>query len=171
MSPQAVVRGVFAVGVALVTLSLGVGCSGTTGNPKTVPVTGTVMYKGEPVEGATVSFWAEKAPRAAAGVTNAKGEFSLSMFGANDGAMLGESKITVSKVAASAAGQSSASKPEDLLNDPSAMAKSSGSGTDGSLPEAPKALLPEKYGTSTSTPLKETVTASGPNKFVLQLTD
>ena len=158
------------MGVALVTLSLGVGCnSGTAGNPKTVPVTGTVMYKSEPVEGATVSFWAQKAPRAAVGVTNAKGEFSLSMFGANDGAIPGENKITVGKVAAGAAGPSS--DPNLMLNDPTAMAKAAGGGADGSVPEAPKALLPEKYGATSSTPLKETVTTSGPNKFVLQLTD
>ena len=144
------------------------GCGGGVEVPKTVPVTGSVLYKGEPVEGASVSFWAEKAPRAATGVTNAKGEFSLSMFEINDGAIAGENKITVVKAPPSTA-TSSTADPKAVMNDPAALANMTKSEAVPATKNKP--LLPPKYATLTATPLKETVSESGPNKFVLQLAD
>lgn len=145
------------------------GCSGGGGDrPETVPVSGTVMYKGQPVEGATVSFWAEGAPRPATGVTNAQGEFQLSMFSANDGALPGENKITVSKVTGGDAPSSQVDQ-ERLLNDPAALASMSTGGAP--APEGPKSELPEKYGDLKRSTLKETVSESEPNQFVLQLTE
>ena len=63
------------------------GCGEESDRPPVHPVSGTVMYNGEAIAGATVAFWAEGASRAATGVTNSEGEFQLSMFGANDGAV------------------------------------------------------------------------------------
>ena len=53
------------------------GCGADDETPTVVPVKGTVMYKQKPVEGATVSFMAKGASRAASGVTDAQGAFQL----------------------------------------------------------------------------------------------
>jgi hypothetical protein len=144
------------------------GCGGGVPVPKTTPTSGTVMYNGQPVQGATVSFWAENAPRAATGVTDAQGQFTLSMFKANDGAIVGENKITVSKVTGAPV---STASPEQALNDPTAAAKSMMEARGGARQQGPKSEVPAKYGSVTSTTLKETITEAGPNQFVLQLTD
>lgn len=126
------------------------------------------MYKGSPVEGATVQFWGEGAPRPASGVTNENGEFRLSMFKANDGALPGENKIVVMK---DVPGASTVSQGPDfsLLNDPAKLAEQSRGVPNPIKPTKP--LLPERYRTTLASPLKETVSDASPNEFVLQLTD
>lgn len=145
------------------------GCGGGgSDRPKLVPVTGTVVYNGTPVAGATVSFWAEKAPRPAEGVTDSQGKFSLSMFDFNDGAIPGANKITVTKVAAAAANNTA--NMTEMLNDPAKRAQMMQQTTTQKTEEA-KPEVPAKYGNRESTPLSETVADPGPNQFVLQLAD
>ena len=110
------------LGLAHVSL---VGCGGVDDRPRVYPVSGTIMYKGDPVEGANVSFFTDAAPRAATGVTKADGTFQLSMFGANDGAMAGAHTVTVTKMEPGAPAASGPS-PEEMMNDPAALAKMSG---------------------------------------------
>lgn len=147
------------------------GCGGGAADrPKTVPVSGTVVYNGQPLEGATVSFWCEGAPRAATGLTDKDGKFKLSMFAFNDGAIPGVNKITVSK--AEASGQAAGPSPEEMLRNPSALAQASQQRMQDKGGAAAKPLVPAKYGSQTSTPLKETVNENGSgNEFVIQLTD
>lgn len=148
-------------------LVLFTGCGGGEERPATAPVTGSVMYNGEAIAGATVSFWTEGASRAATGVTKADGTFSLSMFDPNDGAIPGEHTITVVKVEA---GAEPASTTDAMLNDPTAMAGMAAEGGAGG-PKAPESLIPEKYSKKESSPLKETVSADAENKFIFQLAD
>lgn len=138
--------------------------------PATIPVSGVVMYKGDPVAGATVAFMAEGAPRAATGVTNDKGEFKLSTFGANDGAVAGKHKITVTKVEGGSAPSSPDAIDEAAMNDPAALSKQMSAG-ETSEDEGPKSLIPKKYDNFDTTPLSEEVKAGSDNQFVLQLTD
>lgn len=157
--------------VLLLTVIMIAGCAGSADDlPEVVPVSGTVMYNGEAVSGATVSFWAEGAPRAATGVTGPDGKFQLSMFGANDGAMPGENTITVTKVEGGAAAPrsgppTSAPSAEEMMNMTRNFTENAG-GENG-----PKSLVPEIYGSQDTTTLKETVSADGNNTFVLQLVD
>ena len=144
------------------------GCGESISRPATVPVSGTVMYKGQPLEGATVAFMGEGAPRAASGVSDAKGEFKLSMFRANDGAMVGPNTVLVTKPNPAAAGPASTS-PANIPPDPAKLAEIMQ--TTNVKKKVAKSLIPEKYGSPASSPLKETVTEKGPNTFVLQLTD
>ena len=148
--------------LALVTV---VGCGGGVERPKTIPVTGTVMYNGKAIAGAEVSFWSETAPRAASGITDAEGKFSLSMFEPHDGAIPGDNIITVAKV--SGGEVTSKVSPEQMLNDPSAMAQGYQQTKGG---EGPKSEVPEKYGKKSTSPLKENVSDSN-HEFVLQLAD
>ncbi len=135
--------------VALVAVGCGGGASD---KPKVAAVSGTVTYKGQPVEGADVSFWKEGAPRAATGKTDAKGNFQLTTFDPNDGAIIGNHTVTVVKVAAAA-----------TMN-----AADMASGTT-KAPEV-KDPLPAKYADAKTSPLKSEVKA-GPNSPKLELVD
>src|SRR5262245_4960193 len=144
------------------------GCSGKSDRPKTVAVQGQVIYNNKPVEGAYVSFWAEDAPRAAEGTTDKDGKFSLSMFELNDGAMAGENKVAVSKPEANTASGTAdspggAPKPEDMMK--SYMARKN------SKTLATKSVIPGKYATRESTPLKVEVKSGSNEPFMIQLTD
>lgn len=147
-------------------LALGLlGCGGGE-TVKTIPVSGTVVYKGQPVEGATVSFWAEKAPRAASGVTNEKGEFKLSMFKLNDGAMPGPNKVTVVKEPPR---ESTPAPTGNLMDDPAKMAQMMREMSQKKTTDKP--LIPAKYANQSTTPLVENIPESGTYECVLQLTD
>lgn len=141
------------------------GCGDGVESPETAPVTGTVMFQEKPVANANVSFHTDGAPRAAYAVTDSSGKFTLSMFGAKDGAMIGEHVVTVSIASETVASPtpSAPPSPEELAANQQKMMNSSKSQNE--------SLLPEKYRSKTTTPLKFTVTAEGPNDFLLELTE
>lgn len=144
------------------------GCDGgeAADQPNTVPVDGVVTYKGEPVEGATVVFFMEDAPRAASGVTDAEGKYKLTMYDRGDGTVVGTHQVTVTKVKAGAA--MSDADMQKMLDDPSAMAAESEM-TGG--PTAPGSELPEKYSVRATSGLTADVVAEGRNTFPFELTD
>ncbi len=79
-------------------------CTSCSGGPKLNPVHGKVLFKGQPLEGATVTFNLKEPtndphtllPR---GVTESDGTFSLTT-GQNDGAVSGDYIVTVTCVEA-----------------------------------------------------------------------
>jgi hypothetical protein len=81
---------------ALALLAAVAGCGGS---KKAVPVKGTVTMDGKPVSLASVVFVPQKegGPLAQA-MTNDNGDFELTTFQPNDGALPGEYNITVTKV-------------------------------------------------------------------------
>ncbi|HUP81194.1 MAG TPA: hypothetical protein VM260_21770 [Pirellula sp.] len=153
------------VGLAMVFVVFGtlLGCGGES-LPKRVPVEGTVLYKQKPLAGATVSFKCDNAPRVASGITDDQGKFKLTMYEPNDGAIPGDHKITVIKLDTSnvVKGEMSASDPGEAYS--KAMAQAATGPRGGAKDE-----LPTIYGEFDKTPLKETVSATGPNVFTLQL--
>ncbi|GIX04334.1 MAG: hypothetical protein KatS3mg114_0203 [Planctomycetaceae bacterium] len=154
---------------AVLSLSLVLSGCGSGEKPiKTVPVSGTVLYKGNPVEGATVSFWAEGAPRAATGITNEKGEFKLSMFKVNDGAMPGPNKVTVSKDPPRET--STTIDPSAALNNPELLTQMMQQQNQQKKTDE-KPLLPPRYASIRTTDLVENVPEKGPHECVLQLKD
>lgn len=116
-------------------------------NPATTAVTGTVTYQGKPVEDAGVVFMPNTG-RPASGRTDAQGRFILRTYKANDGAIVGENIVSVSKTAPD---------PNDNSNDP--------------LLRRTISLLPTRYASLTTSPLRAPVSASGPNDFTFDLTD
>lgn len=139
-----------------------VGCSGATqdpNRPKTYPVKGTVTHKGQPVEGAMVTFMAQTPEgRGATGRTDASGQFLLTTFGGNDGAMAGDYKISVSKIQVEGAlSQEEAQKYQEKGKP--------------LPPTVTKDLLPAKYKNAATSGLKTTVKADGDNTVKLDLTD
>lgn len=130
--------------IAAIGLTLS-GCGN--GRPETYSVTGMVTYQGKPVEGASVMFM-PKAARPASAITDAQGGFALRSFTENDGAVAGEQAVCIAKnrVVPGKAGD-----PPGKIN---------------AVP-----VLPVRYGTPTTSPLKATITAGGPNEFRFDLTD
>jgi hypothetical protein len=122
--------------------------------PKTVQVTGTVTYKGQPLEGARVMF-DSKAGRPASATTDASGHFKLETFTAGDGAIVGECKVTISKYVTASGGAPGAGQPD--MHSPGASPV--------------RQVLPKRYTTPGTSPLKATVTAEGPNDFKFDLTE
>lgn len=150
---------------ALATLTF-VGCGESDDRPPTFQVTGTVIYKDKPVEGASVSFWTEGSSRAAQGITNAEGKFQLTTYDFNDGAIKGSHTVTVSKTETKQGG----SNEEAMLEDPSKMAEMAmAAGGDAG---GPKSLIPAKYADRKQTDLKAEVTENeAENSFNFLLAD
>jgi hypothetical protein len=65
------------------------------GLPTTHPVRGVVTLDGKPLQGAAVMLIPEAGGRPALGATNARGEFTLTTFRTNDGALPGRHAVTV----------------------------------------------------------------------------
>ena len=76
--------------LALITV---LGCGG---GSKTASVTGRITYKGKPVPKGNVSFTpVQGATRAAAGLTDENGNFTLGSLSANDGALPGSYRVSI----------------------------------------------------------------------------
>ena len=66
--------------------------------PERFPVTGTVTYKGEPIEAAEVTFMSKSKNSAAAGRTDSDGHFYLTTFVEKDGAVAGPQVVSIRRV-------------------------------------------------------------------------
>jgi hypothetical protein len=151
----------------IVGLTSFVGCGGVADRPALIPVSGSVLLGGKPVEGATVNFMAPKAPRTASGVTDKDGKFTLSMFEPGDGTMAGENIITVLKI--DPASMPAAPASNIPSNDPMALANMA-SQQQNKKDSGPKYLVPQRYSDEKTTPLKENI-SPGQQPIVLQLTE
>lgn len=132
------------------------GCGAEDTRAKVVPVTGQVLYKGEPVAGASVAFWGDGTATPAVGQTDSSGKFKLTTQD-REGAVLGKHKVTVSKIEVKGGATGNPSM-EDAAKAPAVVTEA-------------KSELPKKYSEQAQSPLEQTVTASGPNDFKLELKD
>ena len=119
-----------------------VGCGPS--RPETAAVEGTVTYQGKPVEGARVTFYPPN-NRPAGGTTDVEGKFSLMTFSQDDGVILGECSVAISKQTGA---PPSAAHPMGVVTH----------------------FLPPKYANPKTSGLIETV-QSGSNSFEFNLTD
>jgi hypothetical protein len=122
-----------------------------------VPVTGKVTYKGQPVEGATVSFIPEGDARPATAITAAGGVYRLMTLD-TPGAMPGPYTVVVRKteIPPDTAQGVSMEDAVKLNNRP---------------PPPLKELLPAKYGDATKSPLKFEVKKGLANTLDLPLAE
>ena len=124
----------------------------TAERPKPAPAGGTVQYKGEAVEGATVVFVPQGHTQAATAQTDASGKFQLQTYEPGDGAVPGEYKVTVRKV------ETPAAPPETEITNPN----------DTTAPQH-RSLIPERYSNVQQTDLTASVKEGAENNFTLEL--
>jgi len=135
--------------------AIAIGCGGG-GVSGTIPVSGKVTYKGQPVAGAIVTFNAEGAEgRTAVAVSGADGTYKLRTL-ESDGAMPGKYKVTVIKTEAAESATLSMEDAAKQAGKPAAAAKE---------------LLPPKYANGAETPLQFEVKSGAANTFDLPLED
>jgi hypothetical protein len=148
------------LGVLCVFAVLGaVGCGG---QAKTAKVEGTLTVDGRPLPGATVIFMpVAKGGRSASGRTDEDGNFKLTTFSTDDGALPGEYKVVV---------RVSEGSKETVGSDPSKLAdkdkadffkKMSPKGREQDAAKKTRSPIPEVYGDSDKTPLKQIVPPAG----------
>jgi hypothetical protein len=141
--------------LTLGTLALAPGCQqGSVSG--TVPVSGTVTYRGQPVAGATVMFLGGPQSRPAVAVTDASGAYHLQTLD-SDGALPGQYTVLVTKTDAPPADDRPVSMDEAAKNRGQAI--------------QPKQLLPAKYADPAKSPLKIEVSAGKSNVADLTLAD
>lgn len=138
------------------------GCGGggeVADRPATAEVTGKVTYKGEPVEGATVTFHSSSPDgRGATGRTDESGNYQLTTFEAGDGAIPGSYQVTVVKTV----------KEGELSEEETNAYYERG---ETPPPVQTKELLPLKYKEAGSSGLAADVAEGGDNEFSFELTD
>jgi hypothetical protein len=146
----------------MATSMLGATGCGVGGNFK--PATGTVTYKGAPVEGVTVVFAPEKGPTGY-GLTDASGKYTITTDG-KPGAPLGINKVFLSKTASAESAMPSAT-PSDMIKGAQEMgAKGKRGGT-----LASKSVIPAKYSLPDNGLKAEVGTDAAKNVFDFALTD
>lgn len=123
--------------------------------PDTAPAGGRVLFNDKPLANASVNFIPENG-KAANGVTDSQGKFTLTTFQPNDGAIVGTHKVTVTVV-------STEEVPEIIPDDYSyTNAGTPDDAADGSG-------IPEVYADPRSTPLKYEVKGGEDNNFEVKL--
>lgn len=146
------------VGAVLLLVPLLFGCAQNK-HPELRQVSGTVTYNGEPLGDAIVAFYNENSSRLASGHTDLKGEFVLTSFEFNDGAIPGEHKVVVTK-----ADMSEDEEVPELSMDESLEARPV-------RQNDVRLLVPKKYTTPGTTPLVVSVSEDGPNDVTINLED
>lgn len=143
---------ILAVLMAAVGLLAAPGCSKRQGR-KVVPVNGRVLYNGEPLGDAMVTFSNAEANIAAYGQSGANGRFKLTTFEHGDGAVPGKHRVSVRRV--------QIINPNPLGFDPF---------TDGpAKPVTEVWLIPKRYGSLQTSKLTVDVAEEGKNDIVIEL--
>lgn len=166
--------------LAMALLLLAAGCGAPDPSSNCVAVSLTVTYKGQPVEGAQVTFAASgEGARTCQGVTDQSGRAVMGTFGTDDGAQPGPYKVSVSKSTEAAGGMSDpalagidtagANSGGGQIQDPTQGYRDQ-MNTDGSIKEA-KSQLPAKYASIEDSGITFTVEGSGSNDFTVDLKD
>lgn len=137
-----------------------IGCGGRTG-PTVVPVTGTVKVKGQPVEGAQVTFMAPGAPRASTGTTDAQGRFRLTTMATHDGAIPGKNSVGIANKARSQETMSP-DKPSAAYDQMMTSAASR-------KKDPSQGPVPDKYANPATSGLTADVAPDGKNDFTFDI--
>ena len=156
------VKNIGAVALLLCLCFQTVGCGKAKASREPIfKVSGKVIYKGQPVEDADVIFNCADKNRSAFGRTNEKGEFKLTTFVSNDGAVPGKHVVLVTKIQTSAA--VAVADISDASYEPPKLHES----TD----PKPKNTIPSKYSDAKKSDLFAVVTEGENPEMVLELKD
>ena len=131
-----------------------IGCDS---KPNTGAVTGVVTFEGKPVTEGTVTFYPSEGGRPAIGHLGSDGAFTLTTFQVNDGALLGEHKVTIE-----------AKQVTNVPPPPKSLAEEVSQASAPRARAKVKWLVPEKYADQTNSGLTATVT-DGANQIDFDL--
>lgn len=138
------------------------GCGGAA-KPK-VPVykaSGKVLFNGQPVVGADVTFICAEANKSAFGRTNEEGIFKLTTYSANDGAVEGQHKVAIVQIPPSEAPKELAPTDSDAYVPPEQ--------DQSTAPVKVESVLPLKFGDANTSGLTAEVKKDGDNEFEFNL--
>jgi hypothetical protein len=139
----------------IVALALG-GCAGdkSSQRPRVVPTTGRVLFNGQPLAGAHVTFTNVAAGRSAYAKTDAEGKFTLTTFEHNDGAVPGQQQISVSKLEAAPPAEPGVDRTT----------------TTNAAPTPPRRWsIPRRYGDVATSVLTAEIVENGANDIIIEL--
>jgi hypothetical protein len=139
------------------------GCGGTTagGSDPVFPVSGVITFNNQPVVGADVTFFNADKDRSAFGRTNDKGEYKLTTFIVNDGAVEGKSAVTIVKYAATVPTTPEADVESEAYELPEVA--------EAKAPPKPKSEIPARYGDQATSGLIAIVNPEGVNTIDFKL--
>jgi hypothetical protein len=146
------------------------GCS-RSGRPATAPVRGQVIYQGKAVAGATVTFLCPGAPRLAIGTTDDAGNYRLSTFETDDGAVIGTHVVAVKKESPELEQSVDTEKPIDSKSMSKAIEQAMRqSARQIEKAEKSKPLLPAKYADRHTSDIRKEV-VEGDNVINIELSN
>lgn len=119
---------------------------------KVVPVSGTLTYQGQPLESYQVTFLPTDGRRAATGVTDAAGKFTMGTNTAGDGAPPGPHKVAIVWVAPNVDTPGN----EQIIDDPSLLPK-------------PKVKIPDQYANPDTSGITQDVPDGGLSDLKIDL--
>ncbi|MES2789804.1 MAG: hypothetical protein V4719_09290 [Planctomycetota bacterium] len=157
-------RNLLFIGFYVACSVLSAGCGGKqVAREPVFPVAGKIVYNGQPVASADVTFFCAEKDRSAFGRTNDKGEFKLTTFNPNDGAVPGKHVVIVTKIQITPAVKLAETSNTNYVPP----------GTNRSTDLAPpKNSIPAKYGDAKTSDLIAIINADGKNsEMTLELKD
>lgn len=147
-----VVGFLFITSLSLTTAGCSSGDEWTAKRPKVYRAQGVVKLDGNPLDEATVIYHSQSNDVSAQGVTDKNGNFTLTTYDANDGAVEGKHKVVITK--------RTYEKRKTKYDSPE----------ESSIALIPKELLPTKYSLPTTTTVEVEVSAKGTNNATIEIT-
>jgi len=143
---------VLVVSLSFTTAGCGAGDEWTAKRPKVYRAQGVVKLDGKPLEEATVIYHSQSNDVSAQGVTDKSGNFTLTTYDANDGAVEGKHKVVITK--------RTYEKRKTKYDSPE----------ESSIALIPKELLPTKYALPKTTTVEVEVLGKGTNNATIEIT-
>ena len=138
--------------------AIAAGCSDPNG---LAPVEGVVVMDGEPVRDAAVMFIPQKGGRPAWALTDEAGEFKLTTYKKQDGALIGPHRVAVTKVV-----EESVGGPKRFASDADEIS----SELIGRRRTREVWVVPQRYSDANNSGIEFTVESGSDNRAVLELT-
>ena len=143
---------VLVVSLCFTSAGCGSGDEWTAKRPKVYRAQGVVKLDDKPLDEATVIYHSQSNDVSAQGVTDKNGNFKLTTYDANDGAVEGKHKVVITK--------RTYEKRKTKYDSPE----------ESSIALIPKELLPIKYSLPTTTTVEVEVSGKGTNNATIELT-
>ncbi len=151
----------------LVVCTSSLGCGGS-GDPTIAPVKGIVSLDGKPVEGVQIIFQVQDSPRSSMGITNDKGEYKLTTFNTDDGAIVGENSVSIVQMSKDSGGVSGISI-NDMQSGKVNVDGGAGFRKNAEKSLAAKTAIPKKYANPKESGFKRAVVLGSKNEFNFDL--